>query len=57
MNEHSACLSSEQKEDKELAEERWKKERREREVFHIFLSRKKRTIDGGRKKLAFIYSN
>lgn len=54
MDEHSASLSSEREEDKETAEERWKKERR---VFHIFLSRKKRTIDGGRKKLAFIYSN
>lgn len=52
MDEHSACLSSERKEDKEIAEERWKKERREKEVFHTFLSKKK-TIDGGKKKISF----
>lgn len=57
MDKNSASLSSEREEDKETAEERWKKERREKGVFHIFLSRKKRTIDGGRKKFAFIYSN
>lgn len=41
MDEHSACLSSERKEDKEIAEERWKKERREKEgkggISHISL--------------------